>query len=136
MSAGTSSGPRVRGLGARFVSRVLPLFKRRTREVGERLGDDWERLVTFYQFPREHWRHLRPAHVVESPLAAVRLRTPAAKRFTKVDAATAMIWKVLHVAETTFRRLRAPEHLPGVYARAQYVYGFKQHVSTHQEVAA
>jgi hypothetical protein len=47
--------------------------------------------------------------VVESPFAAVRLRTTAAKRVKKVDTATAMIWKVLQVAETTFRRLNAPE---------------------------
>jgi transposase-like protein len=32
----------------------------------ERLADDWERLVTFYQFPREHWPHLRTSNVVES----------------------------------------------------------------------
>jgi putative transposase len=57
----------------------------------ERLAQDWERFVTFYQFPREHWRHLRTTNVVESPFAAVRLRTTAAKRFKKVDSATAMI---------------------------------------------
>lgn len=38
-----------------------------------------ERLVTFYQFPKEHWRHLRTTNVVESPFAAVRLRTTAGK---------------------------------------------------------
>jgi putative transposase len=75
----------------------------------ERLADDWERLVTFYQFPREHWRHRRTTNVVESPFAAVRLRTTAAKRFKKVDCATALIWKLLQVAEGTFRRLKAPE---------------------------
>jgi putative transposase len=32
----------------------------------ERLADDWERLVTFYQFPREHWPHLRTTNIVES----------------------------------------------------------------------
>ena len=102
----------------------------------ERLGYDWERLVTFYQFPREHWRHLRTTNVVESPFATVRLRTTAAKRFKQVDSATAMIWKVLQVAETTFRRLNAPELLPAVYAGAKYVDGIKQVAVNHQEVAA
>jgi hypothetical protein len=73
---------------------------------------------------------------VESPFAAARLRTGAAKRFKKVDSATAIIWKLLQVAERTFRRLNAPELLPAVYAGAKYVNGIKQHVSTHQEVAA
>jgi putative transposase len=72
-----------------------------TRAV-ERLADDWERLVTFYQFPREHWPHLRTSNVVESPFATVRLRTTAAKRFKKVEHATALIWKILQVAESTF----------------------------------
>jgi putative transposase len=102
----------------------------------ERLGADWERLVTFYQFPREHWRHLRTTNVVESPFAAVRLRTTAAKRFKKVDSATAMIWKLLQVAERTFRRLNAPELLPAVYAGVTYVDGIKQITVNHREVAA
>jgi putative transposase len=103
----------------------------------ERLADDWERLVTFYQFPREHWCHLRTTNVVESPFAAVRLRTTAAKRFKKVDFATALIWKLLQVAEGTFRRLNAPELLPGVYVGVRYVDGVKQlSTATAQEVAA
>ena len=103
----------------------------------ERLAADWERLVTFYQFPREHWRHLRTTNVVESPFAAVRLRTTAAKRFKKVASATAIIWKVLQIAETTFRRLNAPALLPAVYAGARYVDGMKQAVDAAQrEVAA
>ena len=115
-------------------------FVKRYRQLAPkavaRLLHDWERLVTFYQFPREHWRHLRTTNVVESPFAAVRLRTTAAKRFKRVDSATAMIWKVLQVAETTFRRLNASELLPAVYAGVKYVDGIKQIAVNHQEVAA
>lgn len=48
------------------------------------LERDWERMVRYYGFPREHWRHIRTTNVVESPFSAVRLRTGAAKRFKKV----------------------------------------------------
>ena len=58
------------------------------------------------------------------------------QRFKKVDAATTMTWKVLQVAEQTFRRLNAPELLPAVYAGAKYVDGIKQSTLNHQEVAA
>jgi putative transposase len=119
-------------LRAQFDTRYLQLAPKAV----ERLAHDWDRLVTFYQFPREHWRHLRTTNVVESPFATARLRTGAAKRFKKVDSATAIIWKLLQVAEQTFRRLNAPELLPAVYARAKYVDGIKQRASTHQEVAA
>ena len=66
------------------------------------LEDDWERMVAFYDFPEDHWKHLRTTNVVESPFAAVRLRTTAAKRFKRVESATALIWKLLLVAEKRF----------------------------------
>jgi putative transposase len=102
----------------------------------ERLGNDWERLLTGSPFPREHWRHLRTTKVVESPFAAVRLRTTATKRFKKVDAATALMWKVLQVAETFFRRLQTPELLPAVYAGATYADGIRQTAVSQPEAAA
>ena len=84
------------------------------------LERDWERMVTFYEFPREHWKHLRTTNPVESPFASVRLRTNAGKRYKRVQGATALIWRVLMVAEKRFRKLNAPELLPLVYAGQQY----------------
>jgi transposase-like protein len=52
-------------------------------------------MVTFYRFPREHRTQLSTAKVVESPFGALRLRTDAAKRFKKVESATAVIFKML-----------------------------------------
>jgi transposase-like protein len=75
----------------------------------ELLEKDWQMLVAYYDLPKEHWKHLRTTNVIESPFSAVRLRTSAAKRFKRVDNATAMIWKLALVAEKTFRRLNAPE---------------------------
>jgi putative transposase len=94
-------------------------------EVGRALDRDWERMITFYQFPREHWKHLRTSNPVESPFAAVRLRTAAAKRFKKVENATAVIWKTLLIAEKTFRRLDAPELLADVASGVLYVNGVR-----------
>jgi putative transposase len=99
--------------------------KRGHAEVGRALERDWERMVTFYQFPREHWKHLRTSNPVESPFAAVRLRTAAAKRFKKVENATAVIWKTLLIAEKTFRRLDAPELLADVANGVIYVNGVR-----------
>ena len=79
------------------------------------LEDDWDRVVAFYDFPEAHWKHLRTTNVVESPFASVRLRTSAAKRFKKVDSASALIWKLLTVAEKRFRRLDAPHLLTDVF---------------------
>jgi putative transposase len=84
---------------------------------------DWERMVAFYSFPKKHWKHLRTTNIVESPFSAVRLRTSAAKRFKKVENAEALIWKLLMIAERTFRRLDAPKLLREVYEGRKFVDG-------------
>ena len=92
-------------------------------KAAEILNNDWERMVTFYSFPKQHWVHIRTTNVVESPFAALRLRTDAAKRFQKVENATAVIWKMLLIAEKRFRKLNAPELLKEVYEGAEFVDG-------------
>ncbi len=69
-------------------------------------------------------------------LAAVCLRTTTAKRFKLLENATALIWKLLRVAESTFRKLKGAELLPAVYAGAQHVNGVKRPVSPQQRLAA
>ncbi len=80
-------------------------YRERNPRAGERLLADWDRMVAFYGLPREHWRHLRTSNIVESPFNIVRLRTNAARRFQRTENASAMIWKLLMIAEKTFRRL-------------------------------
>ena len=77
------------------------------------LDEDWDRMVSFYSFPKPHWQHLCTSNVVESPFAALRLRTDAAKRFKKVESATAAIFKLLLVAEKNF----SPAQRTGADAR-------------------
>ena len=89
------------------------------------LLDDWERLVAFYDFPKPHWQHLRTTNPVESPFAAARLRTDAAKRFKKVANATVVIWKMLLVAEKAFRTVKHPELMKGVRNEVRYVDGIE-----------
>jgi putative transposase len=100
------------------------------------LERDWERMLTFYAFPAEHWQHLRTTNIVESPFAVVRLRTTAAKRFKKVANATAVIWKTLLVAEKSFERLNAPELLADVADGIEYVNGKKAKKPSQRKVPA
>jgi putative transposase len=116
------------GAEARRQKRALQAWatKKGVAAAGRRLDEDWERLATFYAFPQEHRKHLRTSNVVKSPFAAVRLRTAAAKRFNKVENATAVIWKTLLVAEQSFRRLDAPERLPEVAEGVVFVDGVRE----------
>jgi putative transposase len=102
-----------------FVNR----YKRDYPKAVEKLLRDWERMVTFYSYPKEHWVHIRTTNVVESPFSSIRLRTDAAKRFKRVENATAMIWKLLGVAEKNFRVLKGYWLLPEVYSGKRFVDG-------------
>ena len=72
---------------------------------------------------------------MESPFAALRLRTDAARRYRRVDRAIAVIWKMLMVAEKRFRRLQAPELMKDIYLGARYVDGIAIEV-TAEKIAA
>ncbi|MBI5776027.1 MAG: IS256 family transposase [Nitrospirae bacterium] len=90
-------------------------FKKTDPRACATLTRDWERLVTFFDYPQEHWIHLRTTNIVESPFNAVRLRTEASRRFKKIENAEAMIWKLLMVAEKSWRALNAPHLMRDVY---------------------
>ena len=92
----------------RPLSQALP---QGGRDAEPRLGADGDLL----SLPQDHWIHLRTTNVVESPFAAVRLRTDAARRYKKVANAEALIWKILMIAEKKFRRLNSPELLGAVH---------------------
>jgi transposase-like protein len=111
----------------------------RERDLGDaaKLIDvDWGRMITFYRYPKEHWIHLRTSNVIESPFAGLRLRTDAAKRFKKTENATAIIFKLLLVAESRFRRLNAPELMRDVQLRIRFKDGIRVTKNDDQEAAA
>jgi putative transposase len=104
-----------------FIARYKDAYPK----AGETLLRDWDRMVTFYDFPKEHWVHLRTTNIVESPFDMVRLRTNAARRYKRVENATAMIWKLMRVAEKAWRHLKGSEFLPEVYDGQRFVDGVR-----------
>ena len=111
---------------ARLKSKYQEWCRKKGLEDAARVLDrDWDRMITFYEFPKEHWRHLRTSNPIESPFSALRLRTDAARRFKKIENALAVIWKMMLVAERRFRRLRAPELMKDVYQGVKYVNGVR-----------
>ncbi len=112
-------------------------YNRGYSKATDKLLNDWDRMVTFYSFPKEHWVHIRTTNVVESPFSSVRLRTDAAKRFKKVENATAMIWKLLMVAEKHFRTLKGYWLLPDVLEGKTFVNGvIVEDKNTYKRMAA
>jgi hypothetical protein len=75
---------------------------------------DRNALLAFYDFPAEHWKHLRTSNVIESSFATVRHRTVRSKGCLSNKTALAMIFKLAEAAEKSWRRLDGYNQLPKV----------------------
>jgi transposase-like protein len=80
------------------------------------LADDWEQLCTSFDFPAEHWGHLRTTNPIESTFATVRLRQRVTKGPGSRNAGLAMAFKLLLLAEHSWRKLNGSHLLPLVRA--------------------
>ncbi len=96
---------------------------KRNAKAAERLAEDWRQMTSYYAFPEGHWTHLKSADFVESPFDALRLRSGAARPSIEAPNAVAILWKLLAIAEATFRRINAPELLPAVVNGETFVDG-------------
>ena len=75
---------------------------------------DQDALLTFYDFPAEHWDHLRTSNPNESVFATVRHRTVRTKGALSQDTARLMVFKLVMAAARTWRRLKGENQLPKV----------------------
>lgn len=95
-------------------------YRKTEGKAVETLLRDWERMITFYTFPQAHWRYLRTTNIVVAPFDSAQLRTNASRHYPRVEGATAVMWKMLRVAETSWRKLPAPHLLPVVTSNVTF----------------
>ncbi len=88
-----------------------------------KITDDQEALLTFYDFPAEHWRHLRTTNPIESTFAPVRARTNLTKGPGSREAGLAMVYKLMEAAEGRWRKLTGAGLVALVRAGARFVNG-------------
>src|SRR5260370_16892959 len=91
-------------------SRFEAEYQAKYAKAVESLTANWERLVTFFDFPAEHWKHLRTTNVIESPFPTVRLRERATRGAGSRTKGLLIASKLLHLAPLRSRHL-APPHL-------------------------
>ena len=91
----------------------------------ECLTKDREVLLTFYDFPAEHWIHLRTTNPIESTFATVRLRHRRTKGSGSRTACLTMVFKLALAAEKRWRRLNGSALLPEVIRGVRFVDGVK-----------
>jgi len=90
------------------------------------LRRDQAQLLTFYDCPAEHWRHLRTTNIIESPFATVRLRQRVTKGAGSRTKALLMAFKLLAMAEERWRKVNGSELLPLVRAGVRFVDGVQE----------
>jgi putative transposase len=104
----------------------------------ESLTANWERLVRFFDFPAEHWKHLRTTNVIESAFATVRLRERVTKGAGSRTKGLLMAFKLLDMAQQRWRRLDGAALLPLVRGGMKFLDGVQKqaHSTTQSKQAA
>lgn len=95
----------------------------------ECLSKDRVVLLTFYDFPAEHWIHLRTTNPIESTFATVRLRHRRTKGNGSRLACLTMVFKLMQSASKKWRLLNGSQLLPDVIAGVQFIDGIKPQVT-------
>jgi putative transposase len=100
----------------RFINRYEAKYPKAT----EKLEKDRERLLAFFDFPAEHWVHLRTTNPIESTFATVRHRTSRTKNCVTRTTFLGLAFKMAEEAAKTWRRIRAPEKVAELLGGARY----------------
>jgi putative transposase len=99
----------------------LQTYEAKYPKVADCLRKDREALLAFYQFPAEHWQHIRTTNPIESTFATVRLRTAKTRGCLSRTTALTMAFQLVRCAEKTWRRLRGYQRLAEVIAGIEFV---------------
>ena len=109
--------------GAKYEKAVTCLLK------------DRNALLTFYDFPAEHWDHLRTSNPIESVFATVRHRTVRTKGALSQDTARLMVFKLVMAAAKTWRKLKGENQLPKLIQGVTFRNGVEV-INTPEQTAA
>jgi transposase-like protein len=99
-------------------------------KAAECLEKDREALLAFYDFPAEHWKHLRTTNPIESTFATVRHRTIRSKGCLSNKTALAMVFKLVDGAQKTWRKLDGHNQLPKIIQGVKFTDGLEVVVKT------
>ena len=94
-------------------------------KAAECLAKDRQALLAFYDFPAEHWKHLRTSNPIESTFATVRHRTIRSKGCLSNKTALAMVFKLVDAAQKSWRRLDGHNQLPKLIQGVRFADGIE-----------
>lgn len=120
----------------RAYDNCLARFEAKYPRAMECLAKDKESLLAFYDFPAEHWVHLRTTNPIESIFATVRLRTGKTKNCGSRKTTLTMAYKLMVTAQKRWRRLRGYRLLADVIQGVKFKDGERVNQDTQQDHAA
>jgi transposase-like protein len=100
-------------------------YQLKYEKAAECLNKDRDVLLTFYDFPAEHWKHLRTSNPIESTFATVRHRTIRSKGCLSNRTALAMVFKLVEAAQRSWRRLDGHNQLPKLILGVKFTNGLE-----------
>ena len=115
-----------RAVAERAFDSFVEDFQAKYPKATECLEKDRETLLTFYDFPAEHWKHLRTTNPIESTFATVRLRHRKTKGNGSRAACLAMVFKLARSAEKRWRRLNGHDLIPDVIRCVHFIDGIRK----------
>jgi transposase-like protein len=104
----------------------IKIYEAKYPKATECLEKDSDVLLTFYDFPAEHWRHIRTTNPIESTFATVRLRTAKVRSCFSSKTVVTMAFKLCQSAEKRWQRLHHSEKLAEVIEGVIFVSGIKK----------
>ena len=110
----------------RLFSDFINVYGAKYPKVEQCLVKDRDALLTFYDFPAEHWRHIRTTNPIESTFATVRLRTAKVRGCFSANTVITMAFKLCQCAEKRWIRLHRPERLAEVIKGVKFVNGIEE----------
>ena len=119
----------------RAFDSTIKRFEAKYARAMECLKKDKASMLAFYDFPAEHWQHIRTTNPIESVFASVRLSTTKSKSCGSRKTTLAMTYKLMTTAEHTWRRLRGFRLLADVVKGIQFKDGERVEQDQQQSVA-
>jgi len=108
---------------AKAVEEFVDTYGLKWPKAAAKIVDDRAELLAFYDFPAEHWGHLRTSNPIESTFSPVRARTNVTRGAGSRTAALGMAFKLIQAAEGNWRKVNAPHLVALVAAGAMFVNG-------------
>jgi putative transposase len=110
----------------RHFNSFLNAYEAKYPKAAQCLEKDRSSLLTFYDFPAEHWRHIRTTNPIESTFATVRLRTNKVRGCFSANTVMTMAFKLCQCAQKRWIRLHHPERLAEIIKGVKFVNGIEE----------